>query len=73
MAINFQVTSVDRPLIAVSKLTAAGHRVSFGPESGVFTHGITGKTTKFTEKNGVYVLRMWVPRSVELVSGGIRQ
>lgn len=30
LSINFQVTTVDKPLIAVSKLTAAGHQVWFG-------------------------------------------
>ena len=73
LSINFQVTSVDRPLIAVSKLTAAGHQVSFGRESGTMKHGVTGKATKFQKKNGVYVLRVWVPTSSELPSGGSRQ
>ena len=73
MAIKFQVMSVDRPLIAVSKLTAAGHQVIFGRDSGLIKHGATGKTTSFTKKNGVYVLRIWVPRSTEQSSGGSRR
>ena len=77
LSINFQVTTVDKPLIAVSKLTAAGHQVWFGKQHGVITHGVTGKTTTFEKKNGVYVLRVWAPRPATArtpsSSGGIRQ
>jgi hypothetical protein len=73
LAINFQVTSVDRPLIAVSKLTAAGHNVWFGRDHGVITHGVTGKHTTFLKTNGVYVLKVWVPLPAAAVSGGTRQ
>jgi hypothetical protein len=73
LSINFQVTQVDRPLLAVSKLTAAGHEVWFGDEQGVITHGSTGKQTHFQKRNGVYVLRIWVPRVQPMTSGGSRQ
>ena len=76
LAINFQVTTVDRPLIAVSKLTAAGHQVWFGQDYGTITHGATGKVTQFARKHGVYVLNIWVPRpttEASSSSGGIRQ
>ena len=77
MKINFQVTNVEKPLIAVSKLTAAGHDVWFGQQHGTITHGDTGKQTTFFKKNGVYVLRVWAPRarpaSAPASSGGIRQ
>jgi hypothetical protein len=73
LAINFQVTTVDRPLVAVSKLTAAGHDVWFGEHHGVITHGSTGKQTRFTKKSGIYMLRIWVPRAPTTSSGGSRQ
>jgi hypothetical protein len=73
LAINFQVTTVDRPLIAVSKLTAAGHDVWFGQHHGVITHGSTGKQTTFAKRNGVYVLRIWAPHAQMTSSGGSRQ
>ena len=77
MKINFQVTNVEKPLIAVAKLTAAGHDVWFGPQHGTITHGNTGKQTTFIKKDGVYVLRVWAPRarpaSAPASSGGIRQ
>jgi hypothetical protein len=71
LAIVFQVANVDRPLIAVSKLTAAGHDVWFGRTHGVITNGTTGHSTTFFKKNGVYVLKVWTPRAP--VSGGMRQ
>jgi hypothetical protein len=70
LSINFQVTQVDRPLLAVSKLTSAGHGVWFGEDHGVITHGGTGKHTYFRKRNGIYVLRIWAPRAS---SGGSRQ
>jgi hypothetical protein len=76
LSINFQVACVDRPLIAVSKLTAAGHDVWFGKTYGVITNGATGQSTVFKKKNGVYVLKMWSPRSpvaCSPLSGGTRQ
>ena len=82
--VNFQVCDVDRPLIAVSKLTAAGDDVWLGENHGFITHARSGKHTTFFKKNGVYVLRIWVPRSSEpstvtgihaaaQLPGGIRQ
>ena len=53
LAITFQVANVDRPLIAVSKLTAAGHDVWFGKTYGVITNGTTGQSTQLTKKNCV--------------------
>jgi hypothetical protein len=77
MSINFQVTQVEMPLIAVSRLTAIGHQVWFGGDHGVITHGSSGKQTKFFKKKGVFVLRIWVPRaspaSAAALSGGMRQ
>ena len=63
LAIKFQVTNVDRPLIAVSKLTAAGHGVSFEMEHGTITNGTMGAKTIFEKKHGVFILKIWVPRS----------
>jgi hypothetical protein len=68
--VTFQVTAVDRPLLAVSKLTEAGHQVWFGKDLGTITHGRTGKVTSFKKRNGVYVLDMWVRRAT---SGGSRR
>ena len=63
MAINFQVSSVDKPLIAVSMLTAAGHEVTFGQTGGVVHNKVTGRKTPFTKKHNVYVMNIWVKTS----------
>jgi hypothetical protein len=72
LAINFQVTSVNQVLVAVPKLTLAGHDVDFRPTFGVITHGVTKRQTKFPKKNGVYMLKIWVLRhtSAGLPSAG---
>jgi hypothetical protein len=63
MAIRFQVASVSKPLISVAKLTAAGHKVTFGEDSGSIVNGTTGTETVFEKKDGVFVMRIWMPRS----------
>lgn len=68
--VTFQVTAVDRLLLAVSKLTEPGHKVAFAKEHGTITHGRTGKVIPFKKRNGVYVLSMWVRKPV---SGGSRR
>ncbi len=79
VAIKLQVTHVDKPLIAVSRLTAAGHEVWFGENSGTVTNKANGKVTHFARKNNVYVLRIWVRRRSlqgapdSRLSGGSRQ
>ena len=56
--VNFQVCDVDRPLIAVSRLAAAGYDVWFGEAGGTIVHKRTGRETPFTKKKGVYVMRV---------------
>jgi hypothetical protein len=75
LSIVFQVTSVDKVLVAVSKLTGAGHDVHFHKTGGVITHGVTGRRTLFTRKNNVYILKIWVRRAVtdKTVPGGTRR
>ena len=75
--VTFQVAAVDRPLISVAKLTAAGHRVRFEPDHATIVNIASGRKTHVEKKNGVYVLRMWVPAAAQLSepssSGGTRQ
>ena len=63
MAIKFQVTSVDKPLIAVSMLTAAGHEVTFGQAGGTVRNKVTGRKTPVMKRNNVYVVNIWVKTS----------
>jgi hypothetical protein len=57
---TWQVAQVERPLIAVSQLTAAGNSVAFDTDGGTITHKKSGRVMKFARKGGVYVLSMWV-------------
>ena len=58
---TWQIANVERPLIAVSHLSAAGNEVTFTKTGGKIVNNLTGKTISIQKKGGVYVLRMWVP------------
>ena len=56
----FQVAEVEKPLIAVSQLAAAGNTVTLEKDSGTIRHNITGKTIKLDRRGGVYTMKMCV-------------
>ena len=60
---HWEVGDVSRPLSAVSKIIHRGHRVWFDTEdrggSGCYSYE-TGRTLKFFEKDGVFVLPAWI-------------
>ena len=58
---TWQIADVERPLIAVSHLSAAGNKVIFTKPGGEIVNIASGKKIKIQRKGGVYVLRMWVP------------
>jgi hypothetical protein len=58
---TWQIANVERPLVAVSHLSAAGNEVTFTKTGGKIVNTTTGKTIDIQKKGGVYVLRMWVP------------
>ena len=58
--VRFQVTTVDKPLIAVSALAASGHSVVFDKAGGTVINTITGRRTPFGRRNGVYIMPFWV-------------
>jgi hypothetical protein len=58
---TWQIANVERPLIAVSHLSAAGNEVTFTKTGGKIVNTVSGKTIAIQRKGGVYVLRMWVP------------
>ena len=68
----FQVTQVDRPHLAVSKLAKAGHKVVFEGAGGYVLNGVTGDKQDFLLTNGIYILDMWVPTAAQC-PGGMRQ
>ena len=58
---TFQVAEVTRPLCSVSKMCDKGNRVVFELGGGYIEHIATGRRTKFTRENNVYVMEMYVP------------
>jgi hypothetical protein len=70
--VKFQVTQVEKPLMAVSKLVDAGHTVQFTENGGQIVNSRSGRITEFRRKDGVYVLDMWVPATTDSASGGMR-
>ena len=58
--IPFQVAKVERPLVSVALLTAAGCQVSFQEGSGEILHVASGRRLPLVRRDGVYVLTMRV-------------
>ena len=58
--IPFQIAQVERPLIGVSRLTAAGCQVTFQGDVGEILHVASGRRLPLTRRNGVYVLELRV-------------
>ena len=58
MEMGFQVCDVKRSLAAVSRITAKGNRVAFGPaeEDNYIQNVKTGKRIKMRRKGGAYVV-----------------
>ncbi len=73
LSIKFQVAQVDKPLLAVSKLTSAGYRVWFDEHGCEVVHKKSDRITKFVRHNDVYVLKVWVRKGKESSSVNTRQ
>ena len=56
----FQVAQVTKPLGSVSKICKKGHRVVFDDDGSYIENKITGEYMNLREKNGVYVLDVWL-------------
>ena len=67
----FQVAEVERPLISVTQLTSAGHRVVLGDTGGQIVHVASGRTIDLVKRGGVYLLLMNV--GIGVASGFPRQ
>ena len=59
-----QVADVERPLIAVSQLAAAGNRLTFKAQDGEIEHSKSGRKMMLVNNGGIHVLRMWVAANV---------
>ena len=69
MSVKFQVTQVNRPLIAVSKLTEVGHDVNLHKKGGTIRNYASGKVTSVRKADGVYVLDIWISGAPASLSG----
>ena len=57
--VTAQVAEVNKALLSVKRIVAAGNRVVFDYDSYIEDKN-TGERTWLHESNGMYMLRMWV-------------
>ena len=57
-----QVCDVNKPLLSVRRALEGGNRVVFEKGASYIENTATGKVTWMEEKEGMYVVRLWVPR-----------
>ena len=58
--ITAQVCEVNKALLSVKKVVAAGNRVVFDESDSYIEDKQTGERMPFTCKNGMYLLQVWV-------------
>ena len=58
--IPFQVAAVERPLISVSRMAAAGCKVTFMEDYGEILHVASGRRLPLVRRDGVYILELHV-------------
>ena len=56
--VRMQVNDIRKPLMSVSKVCDAGHKVVFTSNGGYIEHTESGQVTNFERKRGVYVLNV---------------
>jgi len=56
----FQIAEVERPLISVSQMAAAGNVVTLDESGGRIANKRTGKAIELIRRGGVYIMRMAV-------------
>ena len=55
-----QICDVNRPLLSVSKIVSAGHKVVFSRAGSWIEEEHTGRIMALREDSGMYTLQMWV-------------
>ncbi|MDA8583692.1 hypothetical protein N9L68_05645 [bacterium] len=60
-----QVCDVNKALLSVRKVVAAGNRVVFDNGGSYIEDKSTGERMWMTEQNGMYMLKMWIPRKAQ--------
>jgi len=58
-----QICDVNKALLSVRRMVAAGNRVVFGDENYIESM-TTGERVNLEEKDGMYVMKMWVQNEV---------
>ena len=61
--ITAQVCDVNKPLLSVSKMVAAGNRVVFEQDSSYIENIETGERVWLKERGGMYMIKLWVKKS----------
>ena len=54
---------MNKPLLRVSKMVNAGYTVTFSPEGSHIYDGYTGELMNLEQKNGLFMLKVWVQPS----------
>ena len=57
---RYQMSEVNRPLMAVSQTCDAGNHVLFTSDAGYVYNLTDGGITRFERNNNVYELDMWI-------------
>ena len=57
-----QICDVNKPLLSVRRALEAGNRVVFEKGQSYIQNVETEKVTWLEEKDGMYIVRLWVPR-----------
>ena len=65
-----QVCDVNKALLSVRRVTQAGNRVVFDEDGGWIEDKVTGQKMWMREKDGQYLLKLWVKRSGEPPQAG---
>ena len=61
--VTAQVTEVSKPLLSVSKMVNAGNTVVFSKDNSYIYDGTTGEVMNLEERNGMYLLKVWIKSS----------
>ena len=59
----YQVSDVNKAFLSVSELVSKGCRVVFDEDSSFIENKYSGYWVPLEQRNGMYVLRMWVPKA----------
>ena len=60
--ITAQVRDVNKPLLSVSKIVAAGNRVVFDPQGSYIEDLQEGERVWLKNQGGMYMLKLWVKK-----------